>query len=348
MRRQNPDRSVEESQTNAAARRAKGEFMRGVSQFRSALGSTAFPAEAHRYHLYVALNCPWSHRVTLARSLLRLQHSITLDVAFPNRTDEADPEGPNHWQFAPERIASISQATLPDCTQETATGQNFRLLKNIYAKEGSQERSVPVLYDKHSQSIVSNESAEIVRMMGQNAAALGSGLADAERIDLYPADQGLRSQIDALNGRIYDAVNNGAYKAGFSSDQSVYEAAFHKYFNMLEELNALLQDGRAYLTGEAFTEADLKLFPTLYRHDPVYYLRMKLNGAKIFHYPDLWRWLCRVYALPGVAESGPLTHCLQGYFGRSWNGVIPLGPRQPRPYPEAYHHPELAKSAKSK
>ena len=238
MRRQNPDRLVEESQTNAAARRAKGEFMRGVSQFRSALGSTAFPAEAHRYHLYVALNCPWSHRVTLARNLLGLQHSITLDVAFPNRTDEADPEGPNHWQFAPERIASISQATLPDCTQETATGQNFRLLKNIYAKEGSQERSVPVLYDKHSQSIVSNESAEIVRMMGQNAAALGSGLADAERIDLYPADQGLRSQIDALNGRIYDAVNNGAYKAGFSSDQSVYEAAFHKYFNMLEELNA--------------------------------------------------------------------------------------------------------------
>ena len=111
---------------------------------------------------------------------------------------------------------------------------------------------------------------------------------------------------------------------------------------MLEELNALLQDGRPYLTGEAFTEADLKLFPTLYRHDPVYYLRMKLNGAKIFTYPHLWRWLCRVYALPGVVESGSLTHCLQGYFGRSWDGVIPLGPLQPKPYPEAYRHPELA------
>ena len=96
MHMQNPDCSVEESQTDAAARRAKGEFVRGVSRFRSALGSTAFPAEAHRYHLYVALNCPWSHRVTLARNLLGLQHSITLDVAFPNRTDEADPEGPNH------------------------------------------------------------------------------------------------------------------------------------------------------------------------------------------------------------------------------------------------------------
>ncbi len=304
MHMQNPDRSGEESQTDAAAWRARGEFVRGVSWFRSAPGSTAFPAEAHRYYLYVALNCPWSHRVTLARSLLGLQQSIALDVTFPNRTDEADPEGPNHWQLAPERIASISQATLPECTQETATGQNFRLLKNIYAKEGSPERTVPVLYDKHSQSIVSNESAEIVRMMNQNAAALGSGLAHEERIDLYPADQGLRSQIDALNGRIYEAINNGAHKAGFSSDQSVYEAAFHKYFNMLEELNALLQHGRAYLTGEAFTEADLRLFSTVYRHDPVYYLRMKMNDAKIFNYPHLWRWLCRIYALPGVAESG--------------------------------------------
>ena len=261
--------------------------MRGVNQFRSALGSTAFPAEAHLYHLDVALNCPWSHRVTLARNLLGLQHSITLDVAFPKRADEPDPEGPNHWQFAPERIASISQAKLPDCTQETATVQNFRLLKNMYAKKGSQEHSVPVLYDKHSQSIVSNESAEIIRMMSQNAAAQGSGLAHSESIDLYPNDQGLRSQIDALNGRIFGAINNDAYKAVFSSDQSVYEAAFHKYFNMLEELNALLQDSRAYLTGEAFTETDLKLFPILYRHDLVYYLRMRLNGTKILNYPHM-------------------------------------------------------------
>lgn len=204
--------------------------------------------------------------MTLARNLLGLQHRTTLDVAFPNRTDDADPEGSNHWQFAPERIASISQAKLPECTQETATRQNFRLLRTIYAKEGSQERPVPVLYDKHGQTIVSNESAEIVRMMNQNAAALGSGLAHEERIDPYPADQGFRSQIDALNSRIYEAINNGAHKAGFSSDQSACEAAFHKYFNMLEELNALLQDGHAYLTGEEFAEADLRQNPTLYRH----------------------------------------------------------------------------------
>ncbi len=170
-------------------------------------------------------------------------------------------------------------------------------------------------------------------MMNQNAAALGSGLAHEERIDPYPADQGFRSQIDALNSRIYKAINNGAYKAGFSSDQSACEAAFHKYFNMLEELNALLQDGHAYLTGEEFAEADLRQNPTLYRHELVYYLRIKLNGAKNFNNPHLRRWLCRVFALQGVAENGSLTHWLQGYFGRSWNGVIPLAPRQPNPYP---------------
>jgi len=96
------------------------------------------------------------------------------------------------------------------------------------------------------------------------------------------------------------------------------------------------------LTGDKFTEADLRLFPTLFRHDPVYYIRMKLNAARVLDYPYIWRWLCRVYALPGVAESNSLDHCRQGYFGRSWNNVIPLGPTHPMPYPEAYMHPDLA------
>ena len=103
-----------------------------------------------------------------------------------------------------------------------------------------------------------------------------------------------------------------------------------------------LSDGRGFLLGAEFTEVDLRLFPTLYRHDPVYYVRMKLNGARILDYPHLWRWLCRVYALLGVAAAGSLLHCRQGYFGRSWNGVVPLGPRKPMPYPDAYLHPELA------
>ena len=334
------DTSVEESQRDAAARRAQGEFVRGVSGFRSVLGDDPdFPAEPGRYHLFVALNCPWCHRVTLARSVLGLQDSITMDVAFPNRTEDG------FWEFAPERVASLTGRQLPECTEETATGLGLRLVKQLYEAEGSSEKSVPVLFDKTTQRIVTNESAEIVRMLNAQAEALGSTFPADELPDLYPngiEHAGLREDIDALNAAIYVDINNGAYKAGFSSDQQVYAKAFAAYFDRLADLEARLSDGRPFLTGDRFTEADLRLFPTLYRHDPVYYVRMKLNGARILDYPHLWRWLCRVYAIPGVAESNSLVHCRQGYFGRSWNNVIPLGPMRPMSYPEAYDHPDLA------
>ena len=339
--------STEESQNDAAARRAKGEFVRGVSGFRSVLGeSPEFPAEPGRYHLFVALNCPWCHRVSLARNVLGLQDNITMDVAFPSRTNEDDPIAPNLWEFNPARNATLTGATLPECTSETATGQSYRLVKHIYEAEGSPEASVPILYDKRTKQIVANESAEIIRMLNAQAGALGSTIVDAERFDLYPAgpvNEAVRAEIDTLNEQIYVGINNGAYKAGFSSDQAVYAAAFEQYFDTLGALEKrLAADGRPFLTGDAFTEADLRLFPTLYRHDPVYYVRMKLNGARILDYPNLWRWLCRVYALPGVAQSNSLVHCRQGYFGRSWNNVVPLGPNHPMTYPEAYLHPELA------
>ena len=332
------DTTTQEDQTNAATRRAGGEFVRGVSGFRHAIGDPDFAPEPNRYHLYVALNCPWCHRVTLARAVLGLSDAITMDVAFPNRTDEQDPAGPNLWHFAPDRAATLTGAPLPECTAETATGDSLRLARDLYARHGSPEQSVPILYDKHSHRIVNNESAEIVRMLDAHARALGSTAPD--RPTLRPS--GLAGTIDTLNERIYTAINNGAYKAGFSSDQAVYAAAFTAYFDALSWLEEHLSDGRPYLAGDSFTEADLRLFPTLYRHDPVYYVRMKLNGARILDYPHLWRWLCRVYALPGVAESGSLLHCRQGYFGRSWNGTIPLGPVLPLPYPEAYAVPGLA------
>lgn len=338
--------SIEEPQDDIKARRAKGEFVRGISGFRSVLGKDPdFPAKPGRYHLFVALNCPWCHRVTLARSVLGLQDSISMDVAFPNRTTQDDPIAPNRWEFNPTRIATLTGAPLAECTAETATGQNFRLAKQIYDAEGSDEASVPILYDKSTMQIVNNESAEILRMLNAQARALGSTMSDDVRPDLYPArasDAALRLEIDALNDQVYTNINNGAYKAGFSSDQAVYAKAFDAYFDTLNTLDARLADGRAFLTGDRFTEADLRLFPTLYRHDPVYYVRMKLNGARILDYPNLWRWLCRVYALPGVAESNSLVHCRQGYFGRSWNNVVPLGPTRPMPYPQAYAHPELA------
>lgn len=345
MTKKTGDSSIEESQKDITARRAGGEFVRGVSGFRARLGDVEFPAESGRYHLFVAFNCPWCHRVTLARNILGLQDSITLDVAFPGRTDELDPVAPNLWEFNPQRIASLTGKPFKECTAETATGQGYRLVKQIYESVGSEEKSVPVLYDKKSKRIVSNESAEIIRMLNEQAGALGSSLADNTRFDLYPEDIGTRNNIDALNEKIYTTINNGAYKAGFSSDQSVYAAAFDAYFKTLAQLDALLaSDKRPFLTGDQFTEADLRLFPTLYRHDPVYYLRMKLNAARIIDYPRLWHWLCRVYAIPGVAASNSLEHCRQGYFGRSWNNVVPIGPLRPMTYPEAYLHPELANS----
>jgi len=346
MKKPAVDVSVEENQAQAAARRAKGEFVRGVSGFRSRIGDPEFPAEPGRYHLFVAFNCPWCHRVTLARNVLGLQETISLDVAFPGRTGDDDPVGPNFWEFNPQRIASLTGTTLPECTVETGTGKGYRLVKEIYGAEGSDEGSVPVLYDKKANRIVNNESAEIIRMLNDQAGSLGSALDDDSRPDLYPDDDQLHEEIDALNAEIYTNINNGAYKAGFSSDQAVYAKAFEAYFATLDVLEQrLAADARPFLTGDKFTEADLRLFPTLYRHDPVYYLRMKLNGAKILDYPNLWRWLCRVHALPGVADSNSLVHCRQGYFGRSWNNVVPVGPFSPMPYPEAYGHPELANTS---
>jgi putative glutathione S-transferase len=223
-------KATQEDQASAKERRARGEFVRGVSGFRHAIGDPYFPPEPGRYHLFVALNCPWCHRVTLARAALGLEAAISMDVAFPNRTDESDPAGPNLWEFAPQRLASLTGAGLPECTTETGTGQGLRLVKEIYRREGSEEQSVPVLYDKRAGRIVSNESAEIIRMLDAHAGALGTARSETERPKLYPADPSLQAHIDALNEQIYVTINNGAYKAGFSSDQSVYAAAFEAYF----------------------------------------------------------------------------------------------------------------------
>ena len=179
-------------------------------------------------------------------------------------------------------------------------------------------------------------------MFDSTATALGSTIPTADRVRLYPDAPTERADIHDLNDLIYTTINNGAYKAGFSSDQGIYRAAFDAYFDTLTQLDDLLSDGRAFLTGANFTEADLRLFPTLYRHNPVYYVRMKLNGARVLEYPHIWRWMCRVYALPGVADAGSLVHCRQGYFGRSWNGGVPAGHFKPMEYPEAYEHPNLA------
>ncbi len=157
--------------------------------------------------------------------------------------------GRGFGSFAPDRIASLTGETLPECTNETATGESFRVARDIYRAEGANEQSVPILYDKKSKRIVNNESAEIIRMLDRHAAALGSRIDDGARFVLYPDQPDLRAAIDDLNDLIYTNINNGAYKAGFSSDQSVYKAAFEAYFDTLSALDGLLSDGAALSRG---------------------------------------------------------------------------------------------------
>mmetsp|Transcript_37751 Transcript_37751/g.94656 ORF Transcript_37751/g.94656 Transcript_37751/m.94656 type:complete len:370 (+) Transcript_37751:217-1326(+) len=318
--------AVEEDQTNKKEKQAAGIFVRGISTARNKIGDEGFDAEPNRYHLYVAFNCPWCHRVTLARALHGLEGSITLDVLFPNRTTKEDaPLEEGRWQFRPEGVDAPTgrHITLEECTVDTVLGK--KLAKQVYEASGiTDQTSVPILYDKKKQCVVSNESAEIIRMFTDHAAALGGKTPR----DLFPAR--LQPEIEEMETWIYTDINNGSYKAGFSSHGDTYEGAYIAHFKALERLEAKLASHSPpspwLLGGESPTEADLRLFPTLYRHDPVYQGRMKLNYASIREYPHLWRWLCAFHALPGVQAISHLRHVKQGYFGRTGNSTIPVGP----------------------
>lgn len=308
--------SVEENQANRDERRAQGEFVRGLSTARAWVDEP----ETDRYHLIIAYNCPWCHRVALARAMLGLQQVISMDVLMPVRTEADHPQGEGKWQFKPEGVLARNGefVQFEECTADTVTGK--QTVKEIYEASQLEQTSVPILYDKLNHQVVNNESAEIVRMLATTFAPLGS----RSGLELYP--ETLSEEVGRLNALIYPAINNGAYKAGFSSLQTVYQEAFELYFSTLDYLEELLGE-RAFLCGDTPTEADLRLFPTLFRHDPVYYLRMKLNKAYISEYPNLWRWLSDFYHLPGVSDASPLRHMTQGYFGRTGNGVLPLGQR---------------------
>ncbi len=267
----------------------------------SADPNSLFPAEPGRYRLYVANNCPWCHRVTLVRSLKQLQALISLDTLYYRRNAE------HGWQFRPD---------LPGFDKDSQYGHRF--ITELYKKVGSKERSVPVLFDKKTETIVSNESADIVRMLNSAFSAHAP-----TTIDLYP--EGLRDEIDQLNAWIYDAINNGAYKAGFTASQAAYERAYHKFFAAFEQLDQRLAT-RRFLTGVAITEADVRLFPTAFRFDHVYYIRFKLNKRMLRDYRHLYRWLRDMMHWPGIAEASNLEHARQGYFGRTGNNLVPSGP----------------------
>ncbi len=296
-----------EEQTGARAR--DGEFVRPQSRHRhfiTADGSSGYPAAAGRYHLYVALNCPWCHRVVLGRELKGLTDVVSMDVLFYRR----DPE--RGWQFKPDE---------PGCTPDTVFGYQF--LRQIYERVGSTEKSAPVLYDRQTDTIVSNESAEILRMFD---GAFGA-IAPSELTLVPPA---LADEIDQLNAWIYRDINNGAYKAGFSNSQAAYEVAYDRLFAALDALDERLAD-RRFLTGDTLTEADVRLLPTIFRFDPIYYTRFRLNHKMIADYRHLSRWLQTMLDTPGVARASNLRHAKNGYFGRTGNNIVPLGPAPREP-----------------
>eukprot|EP00039_Didymoeca_costata_P021682 m.345173 g.345173 ORF g.345173 m.345173 type:complete len:375 (+) comp25851_c0_seq1:92-1216(+) len=324
--------AVEESQENLAKRRAAGEFVRGVSTARTVLKT----AQSGRYHLYVAYNCPWCHRTALARSLLGLEDVVSMDVLMPVRTEADHPVGEGLWQFKPEGLTARNgkHVQYEECTKDTVCGKGT--IVEIYKMFGMEQKSVPILFDKQTMTIVNNESSEIIRMFETVFLPLGK----YPKMELYPSN--LAEKIDEYNSFIYTDINNGAYKAGFSSKQDVYELAYDKYFAAWDRIEEILKNNK-FLCGEEPTEADLRLFPTIFRHDPVYHNRMKLNKAFVSDYPCLWRWLCDFYALPGVEEASPLNHMKQGYFGRTGNSTVPVGPPG---YPELLHDRDYARKRK--
>jgi glutathionyl-hydroquinone reductase len=286
-----------------------GRFVREAAKFRgrvTADGSSGHPAEPGRYHLYVSLACPWASRALVFRKLKHLDDAISLSIVDPRMGDEG-------WVFS----------DYPGSTADTVNG--FTHLYEVYtaAKPDFTGRvTVPVLWDRERRTIVNNESSEIIRMLNSEFDAFG----DASR-DFYPAD--LRPEIDAVNERVYDRVNNGVYRAGFATAQEAYEEAWGALFEELDALEDRLSR-RRYLCGDRVTEADWRLFTTLVRFDAVYYSHFKCNRQRLVDYPNLWGYTRELWQMPGVAETVNLDHIKRHYY---WSHVsinptrvVPLGP----------------------
>lgn len=287
----------------------QGGFVRQTSGFRdfiSSDGSTPFPAEPDRYHLYVALICPWASRALIARRLKGLESLVGVTVVEPQL-------GAQGWRFG----------DFPGAQQDPLN--NAQYLHEIYtrvAPDYTGRATVPVLWDKKTGTIVSNESADIVRMFNS-----GFGDLADNRIDLYPA--ALRAEIDALNESLYPRLNNGVYRAGFATTAISYQQAFNDVFSQLDELEALLGDGRTFLLGERLTETDIRLFVTLIRFDVAYHGLFKCNLRRIRDYTLLNRYLKSMLSVSGVRETVNIDHIKQGYYSikaLNPNGIVPAGP----------------------
>jgi len=295
------------------AKDEKGGFVRQAANFRNWItpdgsagptGEGGFKAEAGRYHLYVALICPWASRTLIGRKLKGLENVISVSVVEPELTDQG-------WRFS-----------------NPADADGATYLHEVYSRTDpaiSGRATVPVLWDKQRGTIVNNESADILRM-------LNSGFGDLAdpTFDLYPAN--LRDEIDALNARIYPRLNNGVYRAGFATTQAAYEEAFREVFATLDELEGRLGDGRDFLLGDRFTEADVRLFVTLVRFDAAYHGLFKCNLRRISDYPALSAYQARILAIPGVRDTVSIDHIKRGYYSiKALNptGIVPVGPALP-------------------
>ncbi|MBD9661985.1 glutathione S-transferase family protein [Pantoea sp. PNT03] len=287
----------------------QGGFVRQTSSFRhwiSADGSSAFAAEPDRYHLYVALICPWASRTLLARSLKGLEKVISVSVVEPQL-------GAQGWHFG----------DYPGADRDWLNKAEY--IHELYTRADADftgRATVPVLWDKKTQTIVNNESADILRMLNSGFGALAD-----DRIDLYPED--LRAEIDALNESIYPRLNNGVYRTGFATTQVSYQQAFNDVFSQLDELELRLQDGRTFLLGERLTEADIRLFVTLVRFDAAYHGLFKCNLRRLRDYPLLDRYLKSMLSVSGVRQTVNIDHIKQGYYSikaLNPNGIVPVGP----------------------
>ncbi len=272
----------------------------------ASLGARGFKAEPGRYHLYVSLACPWAHRTLIMRNLKGLQGMIGLSVVHWHM-------GEDGWTFAPG----------PGVIADPIVGA--AKLHGIYTLSDPQCTSrvtVPVLFDTTEMTIVSNESADILRMFNSAFDHLG-----ARQGDYYPAAH--RSEIDAINARVYDTLNNGVYKAGFATRQSAYEEAVAGVFDTLGWLEARLAQ-RRYLVGEMLTEADIRLFTTLVRFDPVYFGHFKCNQRALADYPALWNYVRALYQRPDIRPTVDFDHIKKHYYGShpflNPSGIVPVGP----------------------
>jgi putative glutathione S-transferase len=293
--------TIERPVDKALAAKLQAAWKRPPSKFRdwvSADGSTEFPAEAGRYHLYVSYACPWAHRTIIGRRLMGLEDAIGMSVVDPLRDTRS-------WRFTGGGY--------------TDPVNGFEFLSEAYRATAPQYEgrfSVPVLWDMRTHRIVNNESADILRMLTTGFGALATGA-----VDLWPEPH--RAEIDALNRRLYEEVNNAVYQAGFTSDQGVYEATVARMFDTLAEMDDRLAD-RRFLFGSRPVETDWRLFTTLVRFDAVYAIHFKCSLRRVVDHPNLWPYLRDLYQQPGIAETVRMDE-IRAHYYRTHPQINPSG-----------------------